>query len=204
MSWPVNEALELWGMSEADCQLAATRENRVYRVTFVDRTFALRLHRPGLRSDSELRSELQWMAAISAGGLHVPTPIPATDGSDMHVERGIQIDVLTWLSGSTVSSTISELTIDDRVGLYRAIGREMARLHEISDAWTPPDNFARWSWDLGGLVGEAPIWDRFWDNPTLSQSERAHDARSARRSKGRAWGRLWSTGLWPDPRRPGR
>lgn len=173
MTWPVEQALQLWGMPGAGCQLAATRENRVYRVTSGERTFALRLHRKGLRSDSELRSELQWMAALNAGGLHVPAPVPSSNGILMHVVGGIQVDVLTWLPGAPIGSTAGGLAVNDRTGLYRNIGREMARLHSISDYWAPPEDFERLSWDWDGLVSDAPVWDRFWDNPSLKEAEHA-------------------------------
>jgi len=65
------------------------------------------------------------------------------------------------------------LELDDREAMFRAIGREMARLHEISDSWTPPKSFTRRRWDREGLLGDAPVWGRFWDNPTLSADDRA-------------------------------
>ena len=47
----------------------------------------------------------------------------------------------------------------------------MARLHLISDAWGPPASFQRCAWDLDGLLGEEPLWGRFWENPALSGTE---------------------------------
>ena len=57
-------ALERWGLAgpETEVSLVTRRENLVYRVTVPrgDRStaFALRLHRPGLRTAPQLRSEL--------------------------------------------------------------------------------------------------------------------------------------------------
>ena len=48
----------------------------------------------------------------------------------------------------------------------------MAKLHIASDAWTPPADFTRPAWDADGLIGEAPLWGRFWDNPTLAHGQK--------------------------------
>ena len=66
------------------------------------------------------------------------------------------------------------LGTDDRPGLFRAIGREMARLHTVSDDWTPPPTFTRCAWDRDGLLGDSPLWGRFWENPSLTPGQRAH------------------------------
>jgi Ser/Thr protein kinase RdoA (MazF antagonist) len=84
----------------------------------------------------------------------------------------VQIDVLSWLSGVPLGETGQPLKLPNRQGVFRDIGYEMARLHQISDAWTPPKGFDRWSWDRAGLLGGQPVWGRFWDNPTLSQDDK--------------------------------
>lgn len=48
----------------------------------------------------------------------------------------------------------------------------MAKLHQLSDAWQRPPDFVRCSWDREGLLGETPLWGRFWDNPTLTPDDR--------------------------------
>ena len=57
--------LAAWGLAGAPCRLVAQRENRVYRVETPDGARALRLHRAGYRSPAELKSELDWMAALA-------------------------------------------------------------------------------------------------------------------------------------------
>jgi Ser/Thr protein kinase RdoA (MazF antagonist) len=167
----VKAALRLWGLEGAPCQLVAARENAVYRVEGPTGPLALRLHRQGYRSDAELRSELQWMAAAKAGGLRVPEPLPAQDGALLCHVTGTQVDLLGWLDGQTLTETLQDATPAQRQGLFRALGGEMARLHALCDAWNPPPAFTRAAWDSDGLLGDAPLWDRFWRNPALS----AHD-----------------------------
>lgn len=169
----VEKALTQWGFDGAAYELVAERENRVFRVDHGGVTYALRLHRPGYCSEAELRSELQWMDAVGAGGLYVPAPVLSRKGVFLHMIDGVAVDVLSWLEGRPLGKTGVPLELDDREAKFRAIGREMARLHEISDSWTPPEGFTRRHWDRDGLLGDAPAWGRFWDNPTLSSDDRA-------------------------------
>lgn len=168
----VETALKHWGMDGATYRLIAARENHVFRIDFDDSSYALRLHRQGYRSDAELLSELQWMSAVFHDGLSVPTPIASVSGDYLNVVEDIQIDMLTWLAGAPLGAAGKDLQIKDRPGQFRRIGREMANLHKVSDGWTQPPGFRRPAWDRPGLVGEAPVWDRFWDNPTLSNEDR--------------------------------
>lgn len=163
----VTRALTLWGMADASAVLLAERENRVYRVTGPgERMTALRLHRRDFRSDGELLSELQWMEILAEGGLAVPQPIPSTEGNLHETVDGYQVDLLSWLDGAPLTAPIG-------VETFRALGRAMAKMHELSDAWTPPPGFSRWSWDGDGLLGEAPVWGRFWENPALTAGQAA-------------------------------
>lgn len=173
MSTVVERALALWGLAGADHCLVAARENAVYRVTAGGRSHALRLHRQGYRSDRELWSELVWMDAVARGGIRVPAPIPSTTGDMLHLVDDVQVDMLTWLPGGTVAEALGQANSQERVAIFSRIGREMARLHEISDAWEPPQDFWRCAWDREGLLGDAPLWDRFWDNPALDESDHA-------------------------------
>lgn len=172
MSQLVVQALALWGMPDADFVLIAVRENQVFRVDHAGKSYALRLHRSGYRTDAELRSELQWMDGAAQGGLFVPAPIPSATNEFLHVVEGTQIDVLTWLQGEPVGATGEDLRTADREGLFRQIGHEMARLHTVSDSWVLPEGFVRCAWDRSGLVGDSPLWGRFWENLTLSASDR--------------------------------
>lgn len=182
----VDKALALWGLSGADVTLIAARENHVFKVICAQEAYALRVHRRGLRRFGELHSELQWMAALDRGGLAVPKPVPACDGACLQVIDGYQVDVLAWVPGVPIGSTADGLTVADPRAVYWAIGHDMARLHSLSDGWTPPQDFQRWSWDAQGLLGAAPLWGRFWDNPALDPL--ARDVLCALRAH--AWERL--------------
>ena len=168
----VDQALGLWGLEGAPYKLVAARENAVYRVKRQGNDVALRVHRKGYRTDDELGSELAWMAEMSRGGISVPAPVPLPGGGFLACVDGTQVDVLTWLSGATMTEVLVDLEGTRRLQLFSDLGREMARLHTLSDAWKIPPEFTRVHWDRAGLLGDAPLWDRFWENPELTQKDR--------------------------------
>jgi len=168
----VEKALVLWGLEGADFTLVAARENRVFRVHHRGECHALRLHRPDYRGDAELHSELEWLEAVGRGGLSVPRPMASASGALLLKVDGFQVDLLSWLDGQPMGATGVPLALADRQGTFRRIGQEMACLHEVSDAWTRLNGVTRMAWDRDGLLGEAPLWGRFWENPALSAGER--------------------------------
>ena len=168
----VEKALFSWGLNGAEFQLIAARENAVYRVSTDDGYLALRVHRKEYRTDAELNSELVWMAEASRCGISVPTPIANSFGNYLHHIDDAQIDILTWLAGKPLSKVIANLGEDERSRLFFNLGREMAKLHATSDAWSTPEGFDRVHWNVDGLLGENPLWDRFWENPELTREQR--------------------------------
>lgn len=164
-------ALAHWPLHPTSVTLAAERENKVYRVQTANGDYALRQHRAGYRTDVQLASELSWMAALDAAGLDVPQPIATLDGGFLVVIDGIQFDVLTWLNGNQLGAHGTPLSLKNPIQTFHSLGQSMARLHATSDAWTPPADFSRPAWDADGLLGETPLWGRFWENPTLAHGQ---------------------------------
>lgn len=182
MNDTVTKALSLWGLSGHTATLAAQRENHVYRVDAPE-PLALRLHRRGMRSQAELLSELDWMAALQARGLSVPRPYPALDGALCHQIDGQIVDVLGWLDGVPMGIAGRLNPAIDGHAAYHALGQAMANLHLKSDDWTPPPHFQRHAWDLDGLLGEAPLWGRFWQNPRLTPAQSALMTKARNRAR---------------------
>lgn len=166
------KAAGLWGFDAASLTLAAHRENAVFRLETGQGTFALRLHRPGYRSNQELESELQFMAMLSLHGVAVPAPIASGRGQFFEVLDGTQVSVLTWLAGKPLGTTGQPLVVADRLGTFRRFGKLIASLHDAADEWSPPHGFSRQAWDREGLLGEQPQWGRFWDTPYLMPDQR--------------------------------
>ncbi|WP_136659381.1 phosphotransferase [Nitratireductor sp. XY-223] len=180
----VDQALGLWGLSGTGAKLVARRENRVYRVDAPDgRRFALRLHRPDYRSDAELQSELDWLTALSCGGLRVPLPVASKEQRLLQQIDGTRISLLTWLDGAAMGRTGEPLDINDRTAVFASVGETMARMHALSDAWTPPAGFVRCAWDAEGLIGDEPLWGRFRENPQLTARQAAVIAEASERAR---------------------
>lgn len=168
----VTEALARWGMGDAPHAFVAGRENQVYRVNSAKGDFALRIRRPGLRNTSELRSELQWLDAMDRAGLSVPRPEPSLAGELLEEVAGHQVDMVGWMTGRPLGKSREPLQLDDPKGVFFLLGQNMARLHAASDDFTPPEGFCRVRWDIEGLLGDTPLWGRFWENPTLDGATR--------------------------------
>ena len=174
------KALADWGLAGSELELIKYRENAVFKVqTSAGERYALRIHRHAYHSDAELRSELQWIAALDAAGIDVPGVLPAGNGNLFtlvqvpQVPEPRQVDVFDWVDGEQLGSV--EKGVGDNatvVDTYRTIGQLAARLHNQSCDWSSPDGFTRHAWDVDGLVGEEPFWGRFWELASLTEDER--------------------------------
>ena len=162
-----------WGMVGARLTLIAERENIVFRADHHTGQYALRVHRPGYQSTRMISSELAWMTHLLSMGLCVPEPVLSRDGALVVEVDGYDASLLTWLKGDPLGETGQPLCLADRCGTFEKMGRLMAELHQISDDWHPPEGFERKSWDIDGLLGESPLWGRFWENPQLTKEEHA-------------------------------
>ena len=173
MKRALRAALAAWG-AEAP-QFISESENAVYKVTCGGRPAALRLHRPGYQGRAEIWSELWWLDALAARGLSVPAPLPGPDGAlVVELPGGRLASMVSWVSGVPMPEAGRPLTGSRAAqsALFFRIGQTLARLHNITDRLTLPETFVRHAWDVEGLMGEAPFWGRFWQNPTLSPDER--------------------------------
>ncbi|MBN9257841.1 MULTISPECIES: phosphotransferase [unclassified Mesorhizobium] len=166
------EALRHWPAPAQQPALLKYRENAIFRIALADGTPAvLRLHRAGYHDEAALRSELDWMTALRLGGLPVPSPVPAGDGRALvrlaaNGQFGEQhVDVVSWVEGDQLGQSGVPLaqSPERQAEIFFQLGAAMARMHNLADAWQPPRHFQRPSWDVDGLLGERPVWGRFWD-----------------------------------------
>jgi Ser/Thr protein kinase RdoA (MazF antagonist) len=174
-------ALAAWGLEARELELLKYRENAVFRVATSDgRQYALRVHRAGYHNDAELRSELEWMRALSADGFDVPALVPTSRGAlfdvitHPDVPEPRQVDLFDWVSGRQLGSVEGgvEGDVESLTRTFRTVGTLAARLHNQASRWRLPPGFTRHAWDDEGLVGERPFWGRFWELAALSDSER--------------------------------
>lgn len=174
------QALAHWGVAEQNPKLLKYRENAVFRIRLPDgRPAALRLHRSGYHGEAALCSELQFMAALADGGLAVPQPIASMDGRLLVPLPGRQpfaaqyADIIDWVDGEPLGESGKPLAQSPErlVEIFSTLGTAMAEMHNLADRWTPPQSFWRAAWDEHGLIGERPLWGRFWDCDGLSAAQ---------------------------------
>jgi Ser/Thr protein kinase RdoA (MazF antagonist) len=167
------KAAAFWPINVQSLSLAAHRENAVFRIDGRDGTFALRLHRVGYRSHKELHAEMQVMQALTAASCAVPKPVMSKSGDPLQVCDGVQVTVLTWLTGAPLGETGKPFAHSNRETIFHVLGAAIAKMHNALDEWTPPQQFQRQHWNADGLLGDNPHWGRFWENPELTVADRA-------------------------------
>jgi Ser/Thr protein kinase RdoA (MazF antagonist) len=98
-------------------------------------------------------SELTWLAALSReGDLPVPAPVPTLDGELLirittpGVPQGKIVSLMRWVDGRRLENGF-------RPKHFWAWGQMVARLHEFSTNWQPPEGFKRPHWDWAGQLG---------------------------------------------------
>lgn len=167
----VQGALSAWGLQDCPVTLIAARENAVFRVDVPQGPLVLRLHRKGYRSQAELVSELDWMAELTRVGVRVPQPIQSLSGERCVSVNGRLADMLTFLDAQPLMSGGQWNRDADLSQCAGQIGATLARLHDLSDGWQRPEGFTRPHWDTAGLIGAAPLWGSFWENPVLTPTQ---------------------------------
>ncbi|QIE40925.1 phosphotransferase [Rhodobacteraceae bacterium SC52] len=161
-------AAQAWGTPDRAPRLVQQRENTVFDVTLDDgRRIALRFHRAGYQDASRIASELRWMESLADAGFPCPWPQRTRSGALTDDCIGVTTSAVQWLNGTPICSGKEELD----AGLMHDLGALLADLHLTSDAVAPTD-LARPDWRASAFCcGDAPIWGRFWENPTLSTDE---------------------------------
>ncbi|QNE35579.1 phosphotransferase enzyme family protein [Leifsonia shinshuensis] len=179
-------ALSEFGIpSEAGLRLVNRRENVVFRVTTATGDWALKVHRPGYHTDSEIESESAFLQTLAGAGVGVARPLGLGDGTHVaHVPdplgRAVQVSLQEWLPAATPLGSSPE-TFTGRAspaaaGL-RELGRTIALLHDCAERSGAPAGYDRRAWDAAGLCGPDALWGRAHDLPTLSAEQRATLAR---------------------------
>ncbi len=174
------KSLPHWNLQQSKIELLKHRENSVFKITNrEDKKFVLRIHRHGYHSDQELQSEINWMRALSSQAIDTPAIIPTKSGIDFTIETNPQtglshqVSLLSWVEGTAFDHLGRvELGVkQELIKRYRLLGEHAAKLHNQSSQWQLPDGFVRPSWDSEGLLGENPLWGRFWRHPVVTNKQ---------------------------------
>lgn len=175
-------ALAEWDLPAPTASLLKYRENAVFAVRAADgRRAVLRVHRPGYRSDLDVRSEIAWMRALGEAGVETAPVLPTRHGDVLAtvsadgVPEPRQCDIMGWVEGrppGTLEAGVIASPADVRA-LYRDVGRLASRMHVHAEGWKHPEPFSRPRWDAETLMGDAPTFGAFWELPALTAEQRA-------------------------------
>jgi Ser/Thr protein kinase RdoA (MazF antagonist) len=165
-------ALASWNLDRPEISLVKYRENAVFAVRTADGgRWALRIHRPGYRSEPQIRSEFDWIRRLDADGIAVPQPLPARSGDFVVSQSAPGIPeprlcaLIAWVDGSptgTLETGVAGADADVRA-TYREVGVLAARIQTHGEAWAKPADFTRPAWGVDELVGDHPALGRFED-----------------------------------------
>lgn len=165
----VQAALDADGLGDAQLEFVKHRENWVFRARAGVDDLAVRLHRPGHRTDAEINTELSYQEALRQRGLRTPEVVESRSHSllrhitDSNGKRH-QVVVQRWIGDSTPMGDIGEafagttsLTAPD----FTALGILAARLHTHIETIGRIPGFDRPAWDTQGLVGPQALWGTY-------------------------------------------
>lgn len=170
-AWEVAPA---YGLTPTSISVLAQSENVVCKIVTDDRRAVMRFHRPGYTTLDDMKSEVEWVKALGEAGLPVPEAIQTIDGHyyvEVEVDGvAIQVGAVAWVSGQPVKQAV-DLNDPALAAHYRSIGVLAAKIRKNADSWSPPAGFSRRRWDNDGLVGDDPLWGRFWEADGLTADQ---------------------------------
>jgi Ser/Thr protein kinase RdoA (MazF antagonist) len=151
------KAVEKYDFQDATLLLLAHGHNHVYRVDVPSSgRFVLRIQPRHRVNDQGAQSQLVWLEALSrAPDLVVPTPVRSADGALFATveTEGVpdpqRCVMLRWVEGKRCPSTVEAITPT----LVASVGQALARLHQHSRKFEPPEDFECPKFDANGLLG---------------------------------------------------
>lgn len=193
------QALSHWGLDHAKVRLIKSRENHVFSITADRSRYILRIHRANYHSHRGLMSEFDWLNALAKGGIAAPQMITSVDGQKAHsimIGDAVHfVDLQEHIAGSPLGTIESGLSDSSSVArTFATIGELAAKLHNQAETWQLPAGFTRGAFDINGLVGDQPVWGKFWENSNLSN----HDRDTCKAFRDRAQKDLEGFGETPD------
>jgi Ser/Thr protein kinase RdoA (MazF antagonist) len=175
-------ALAAYDLGPARLRLLARRWGAVlYQVDAPAGRFVLRLHEPDGVVGDQIRSEVEWLAALRyETDLGVPAPVATRDGSLLATVAAPDgaapwpAIVLGWVNGRFRDAGLRP------VHLAQA-GALMAGLHQHAAGFVPPAGFVRPRWDWRPLFGPTSVFAPGRDRGLLTVVDRAIFAAAAAR-----------------------
>ena len=168
----LRKALSLWNLNNK-YELIAFRENVTYKTFNYDGLqLVLRFHRKNYSSREEINSELIWLNALNEEKINVPKPVKSVNRKFIEKVNDQYVSALTWLRGSPLTKLNSDEKFLLNNKIFFNLGKELAKIHLFSDRWNKKQTLKRRKWNVEGLLGDYPLWDKFWCNPKLTGDQK--------------------------------
>ena len=160
------------------------RENTVFRADTPEGPIALRLHRPGYRSQEEIAAESGFIEVLAERGFPVVRLVPTVSGDYTAVvsdgETEVVVDAQRWLEGSR---QLGDIEAEGGIAQleeahFATVGTIAARMHHVAEELAGERSFPREPWDAEGMIGERALWGDALTVPGLDDDSRGQLART--------------------------
>ena len=146
------KALDSYELGDFSLKAIQHRENTTFLLKTRTRKYLLRVIRPRYKDPSAIRSELEWLAAITRDtDLVVPEPVANQKGELLTVTSipGVPEPRICALFGWVEGRFRKQADLAEQD--LEKVGRLMGNLHRHSEGFVPSAGFARMKWDYEGL-----------------------------------------------------
>lgn len=128
MTPPRSWLAEHYGIDVARARCVARLDCEIHRLTVPGRTdLALRIYPPRIVNETAIADEVNWLVALGAEGLRVPTPQPALDGRFIQPwPDGRMTVVLSWVGGRLLDKALRPVHL-------QRVGRLAGAMHRVAE-----------------------------------------------------------------------
>jgi Ser/Thr protein kinase RdoA (MazF antagonist) len=149
-----NAAVKLWHGAEGSLRHAGDSANHVYRFIESGETRYLRLISSVDRTKKQVEAELDFIAYLRRGGVNAMLPLASSAGrlvEELPLAAGLLFAcVFEEAEGERFRYDSAESNREH----FRLRGRTLGRIHALSKAYVPPDDFRRFAWDEDKLLAD--------------------------------------------------
>jgi len=171
-------ALEQYPLDVVHVRLVGTFTNTLFRVRAASgRSYVLRVCTPGWRTETDLRSEAMWLAALSRDtDIGAPEPLAARDGGYFVKSRAHGVPearrclVMSWLPGALLGARLTEANLYKMGVLFAQLHEHGARFHPLAgfterrmdSIYARGEEHVLWSCDDGFTPQTRKLLERAW------------------------------------------
>lgn len=164
---------EHFGIDASSTRCIARLDCEIHRLAVPGRQdLSLRIYPARITDATSIADEVNWLAALGAADLHVPTPQPAADGQ--FIQRwpdGRLAVVLSWVEGRLLDKALRPVHL-------RRVGRLAGAMHRIAESAVAAGRI------VGRRLGDGPDlaqWVRRRPHPALPEEAFARTRAAAER-----------------------